>query len=83
VARRDEIAALQQREPATGSLGAWFISTSLANLGSGPVASRIEAIERGEIVLPWHLGGQAYAEATLRPGLLRCCAAVVDDPNRS
>lgn len=82
MARRDEIASLQQRE-ATGSLGAWFISTSLANLGGGPVASRIEAIERGEIVLPWHLGGQAYAEATLRPELLRCCAAVVDDPNRS
>src|SRR6266446_8482959 len=36
----------QQRDP----LGVWFISTSLANLGGGPVASRIEAIERGEIV---------------------------------
>jgi POT family proton-dependent oligopeptide transporter len=40
-------------------MGVWFISTFLANLGGGIVASQVEAIERGEIALPWHLGGQA------------------------
>jgi POT family proton-dependent oligopeptide transporter len=40
-------------------MGVWFLSTFLANLGGGLVAAQVEAIERGEIVLPWHLGGQA------------------------
>jgi len=40
-------------------MGIWFASTFLANLGGGLVASRVDAIERGEIALPWHLGGQA------------------------
>jgi len=40
-------------------MGIWFGSTFLANLGGGLVAARVEAIERGEIALPWHLGGQA------------------------
>ena len=40
-------------------MGIWFVSTFLANLGGGLVASQVEAIERGEIALPWHLGGQA------------------------
>src|SRR3989442_1166204 len=40
-------------------MGVWFISTFLANLGGGLVASQVEAIERGEVALPWHLGGQA------------------------
>ncbi len=40
-------------------MGVWFVSTFLANLGGGLVAARVEAIERGEIALPWHLGGQA------------------------
>ena len=40
-------------------MGVWFISTFLANLGGGLVASQVEAIERGEIALPWQLGGQA------------------------
>src|SRR5207244_5723687 len=40
-------------------MGVWFISTFLANLGGGLVASQVEAIERGEIALPWPLGGQA------------------------
>ncbi|HSV07759.1 MAG TPA: peptide MFS transporter [Candidatus Binatus sp.] len=40
-------------------MGLWFVSTFLANLGGGLVASRVEAIERGDIKLPWHLGGQA------------------------
>ena len=31
----------------------------LANLGGGLVAAQVEAIERGDIALPWHLGGQA------------------------
>jgi POT family proton-dependent oligopeptide transporter len=40
-------------------MGVWFVSTFLANVGGGFVAAQVEAIERGEIALPWHLGGQA------------------------
>ena len=40
-------------------MGVWFVSTFLANLGGGLVAAQVEQIERGEIRLPWHLGGQA------------------------
>ena len=40
-------------------MGIWFISTFMANLGGGIVASNVEAVERGEIALPWHFGGQA------------------------
>jgi POT family proton-dependent oligopeptide transporter len=40
-------------------MGVWFVSTFLANLGGGVVASQVERIERGELALPWHLGGQA------------------------
>ena len=40
-------------------MGVWFISTFLANLGGGLMASQVEAIERGDIALPWHMGGQA------------------------
>ena len=40
-------------------MGVWFVSSFLANLGGGLVAARVEAIERGDIALPWHLGGQA------------------------
>jgi proton-dependent oligopeptide transporter, POT family len=40
-------------------MGVWFISTFLANLGGGLVASQVEAIEHGEVALPWHFGGQA------------------------
>jgi POT family proton-dependent oligopeptide transporter len=40
-------------------MGVWLVSTFLANLGGGLVAAQVEAIERGEITLPWDLGGQA------------------------
>jgi POT family proton-dependent oligopeptide transporter len=40
-------------------MGIWFVSTFLANLGGGLVAAQVEAIERGQVSLPWHLGGQA------------------------
>ncbi|MGH7893787.1 MAG: peptide MFS transporter [Candidatus Binatia bacterium] len=40
-------------------MGVWFVSSFLANLGGGIVAAQVEAIERGEISLPWHFGGQA------------------------
>jgi POT family proton-dependent oligopeptide transporter len=40
-------------------MGVWFVSTFLANLGGGLVAAQVEAIERGEVSLPWHFGGQA------------------------
>ena len=40
-------------------MGIWFISSFIANLGGGLVAAKVEAIEKGEITLPWHFGGQA------------------------
>lgn len=40
-------------------MGIWFISSFLANLGGGYIAATVEQIERGEIHLPWHFGGQA------------------------
>jgi POT family proton-dependent oligopeptide transporter len=40
-------------------MGVWFVSTFIANLGGGLVAAQVEAIERGDVRLPWHLGGQA------------------------
>jgi POT family proton-dependent oligopeptide transporter len=40
-------------------MGIWFISSFIANLGGGLVASRVEAIEKGEQTLPWKFGGQA------------------------
>ncbi len=40
-------------------MGIWFISSFIANLGGGIVASKVEQIEKGEIALPWHFGGQA------------------------
>jgi POT family proton-dependent oligopeptide transporter len=40
-------------------MGVWFVSTFLANLGGGLVAAQVEAIERGEVALPWRFGGQA------------------------
>jgi POT family proton-dependent oligopeptide transporter len=40
-------------------MGVSLVSTFIANLGGGFVAAQVEAIERGEVALPWHLGGQA------------------------
>lgn len=40
-------------------MGIWFISSFIANLGGGLVAAQVERVEKGEIELPWNLGGQA------------------------
>ena len=40
-------------------MGIWFISSFIANLGGGLVASMVEDIESGKIKLPWSFGGQA------------------------
>jgi dipeptide/tripeptide permease len=40
-------------------MGIWFISSFIANLGGGIVASKVGKIESGEITLPWSFGGQA------------------------
>ncbi|MBM4075070.1 MAG: peptide MFS transporter, partial [Planctomycetes bacterium] len=40
-------------------MGIWFVSSFVANLAGGLLASRVEAIERGDVSLPWHFGGQA------------------------
>ena len=56
-------------------MGIWFVSSFVANLAGGLIASRVEAIERGEIKLPWHFGGQAdffflFVVTSLSSGLL-------------
>ena len=44
-------------------LGVWYLSNAIANKAAGQVAGSIDAIESGEIALPWYawfkLGGQA------------------------
>lgn len=40
-------------------MGIWFISSFIANLCGGLIAAQVGKIEKGEISLPWHLGGQA------------------------
>ncbi len=40
-------------------MGVWFISSFIANLAGGLIAAKVEAVERGEILLPWRFGGQA------------------------
>ncbi|MFM9059657.1 MAG: peptide MFS transporter [Planctomycetaceae bacterium] len=40
-------------------MGVWFISSFIANLAGGLIAAKVEAVERGEIALPWKFGGQA------------------------
>lgn len=51
-------------------MGIWFISSFIANLGGGLIGAQVEAIERGEISLPWNFGGQAdfYALFVVVPG---------------
>jgi POT family proton-dependent oligopeptide transporter len=61
-------------------MGIWFVSTFMANLGGGIVASNVEAVERGDISLPWHFGGQAdffmlfVVSACLAGSLIACLA---------
>ena len=40
-------------------MGIWFVSSFIANLGGGLIAAQVEKIEKGEIRMPWNLGGQA------------------------
>lgn len=40
-------------------MGIWFVSSFIANLGGGLIAAQVERIEKGEVRLPWHIGGQA------------------------
>ncbi|MBN8644979.1 MAG: peptide MFS transporter [Planctomycetes bacterium] len=40
-------------------MGIWFVSSFIANLGGGLVASAVQDIEKGVIKLPWNFGGQA------------------------
>jgi POT family proton-dependent oligopeptide transporter len=44
-------------------LGVWYLANAIANKAGGQVAGKIDAIESGEISLPWYgwfkLGGQA------------------------
>ncbi len=40
-------------------MGIWFVSSFVAGLGGGLIAAQVEAIEKGQIKLPWSFGGQA------------------------
>lgn len=40
-------------------MGVWFVSSFIAHLAGGYVASTVESIEQGKIKLPWSIGGQA------------------------
>lgn len=40
-------------------MGVWFLSSFIGNFASGKLAMLAEPIGKGEIKLPWHLGGQA------------------------
>lgn len=40
-------------------MGIWFVSSFIANLGGGLIAAQVEAIEKGELKMPWSFGGQA------------------------
>ena len=44
-------------------MGVWYLANAVANKLGGQVAGKIEAIESGELALPWYgwfkLGGQA------------------------
>ena len=40
-------------------MGIWFVSSFVANLAAGLVASQTKQIEQGKIKLPWSFGGQA------------------------
>ncbi|MBU6412010.1 MAG: peptide MFS transporter [Planctomycetes bacterium] len=40
-------------------MGIWFVSSFVAGLGGGLIAAQVEAIEKGQIKLPWNFGGQA------------------------
>ena len=40
-------------------MGIWFISSFIANLGGGLVASLVEDVEQGKIQTPWSFGGKA------------------------
>jgi len=56
-------------------MGIWLVSSFVANLAGGLIASKVEAIERGEIALPWRFGGQAdffflFVVTSLGVGLL-------------
>lgn len=56
-------------------MGIWFVSSFVANLAGGLIAAKVEAIERGDIKLPWNFGGQAdffflFVVSSIGPGLL-------------
>ncbi len=44
-------------------MGIWFLSSFIANLGGGLIASQVEKVEKGEIKMPWsgivEFGGRA------------------------
>jgi len=40
-------------------MGIWFVSSFIANLGGGLVASLVEDVEQGKIQPPWNFGGKA------------------------
>ena len=56
-------------------MGIFFLASFVANLAGGLIASRVEAIEKGVIKLPWNFGGQAdffflFVVSSIVPGVL-------------
>lgn len=56
-------------------MGIWFVSSFIANLGGGLIASQVEAVERGLFKLPWSFGGKAdffflFVVFSIGPGVL-------------
>ncbi|MCS7167476.1 MAG: peptide MFS transporter [Gemmatales bacterium] len=63
-------------------MGIWFISSFLANLGGGIIASYIEEVESGKIKLPWQLygyelGGRADYFAMFAVGSLMAALVIL------
>ena len=56
-------------------MGIWFVSSFIANLGGGLLASQVENIESGRLQLPWSFGGQSdffflFVATSVAAGLL-------------
>lgn len=47
------------RKYVSSLMGIWFISSFIAGLSAGKVASLVDPIIEGKVSLPWHFGGQA------------------------
>jgi POT family proton-dependent oligopeptide transporter len=56
------VAKTAPRDQVSSLMGIWFISSFVAGLMSGKVATLVEPIMEGKAKLPWHLGGDGQAD---------------------